>query len=854
MTRRVRRLGTVAVVVAGLVLAACGGGGRSDGAADDSPAATGSSGPVQFGDLASPCGPGQPSGSPDQAVDATSVTIGYGDDAGFQGNPGSNHEMSDAVEALISWCNEQGGIGGRQVKGIYYDAKITEVNNVMTEACGQVFMLVGQGFALGAGGEATRLGCGLPSVPGLLGGTDVANAPLMVTPAPQPVDHMNVEGAAAIAEAYPDAVKKVGVMLPNFPATIDFTQRAMRTFPTVGWQFLDCTQTYPISGVSDFRPFLQKLKECGAEVVLSTDTGNNLQNALDAARQIDFDPIWMVTSAIYTSSFADWNVNGNADKVHFGNVFVPLEDVTPGSANAAYVDLVTASGGDISYTGQQAASAFLLWATAAEACGADLTRACVMQQLRGVHDWTAGGMSSAQDPGGNKPGDCGLVIKVEGTAFVQWQPAGVGEFTCDPSYLAKVDPPIDSARRAAAGRRPDRPQERDRLTPERTRPARSGVRSRPRIRPSITRGNLHDRRTAVACQVQRARRAAAEGGRRVGGAGARHVRRRRRRGLPQPDPHPPERALQPPGVRPRSSGVPPHRVAHPQLHRRQLRRRVLRDPGRPGPRVHRARQPRRCRLHLVHHGVRCRRRRLRHPDLGRAERHPDGHRRRRQLRDPPRWRAGRAQLAGHPRRRRSHHHPPLLRVPVVGLGVADAARPDQHRGARPAAAAAAVERRAGRRQPPARHQPRAAEDGRRPEAAARRVAGAVRVDHAERLPAAGRAREHGLRRVRRGLLDGPLPDRPRRGAGDQGPLARVRLRQRLPLEPLVADVRLREPPGQPEPGQHHPRRRRRLHHDPRPRGSGPARTGSTPRAARWARSSGASSCPRARSRRRWPPW
>ena len=57
--------------------------------------------------------------------------------------------MSDAVGALIEWCNEQGGINGRQVKGNYYDASITEVNNVMTEACTQVFMLVGQGFALG---------------------------------------------------------------------------------------------------------------------------------------------------------------------------------------------------------------------------------------------------------------------------------------------------------------------------------------------------------------------------------------------------------------------------------------------------------------------------------------------------------------------------------------------------------------------------------------------------------------------------------------------------------------------------------------------------------------------------------
>ena len=439
----------VALVMAVALIAAACGEGRSDdeganGAEAGSATSVATTDAVSFGDLPSPCGPGEPSGAPDQAVDATSITIGYGDDAGFQGNPGSNHEMSDAVEALIDWCNEQGGINGRQVEGIYYDAKITEVNNVMTEACSQVFMLVGQGFALGGSGEQTRLGCGLPSVPGILGGSEVSNAPLMISPAPQPVDYVNVEGAAALAEAFPDQVKKAGIMLPNFPATIDFTQRVERTFPTVGWDFLDCTQSYPISGVTDFRPFLQKLKDCGAEVVFSTDTGNNLQNALDAAAQIDFRPIWMATSSIYTESFAAWNQNGNADDVYFGNVFTPIEDVTPGSANAAYVDIVTSHGGDTAYTGQQSASAFLLWATAAKACGNDLTRDCVMAELEAVDDWTAGGLSSAQDPGGNTPGECGLVLRVQGTAFVQWQPEEAGEFSCDPSYLVAVDPPIDS--------------------------------------------------------------------------------------------------------------------------------------------------------------------------------------------------------------------------------------------------------------------------------------------------------------------------------------------------------------------------------------------------------------------------
>ncbi len=59
-------------------------------------------------------------------------------------------------------------------------------------------------------------------------------------------------------------------------------------------------------------------------------------------------------------------------------------------------------------------------------------------------------------------------------------------------------------------------------------------------------------------------------------------------GVPQPDPHPPERAVRAPGVRSGPSGVPAHRVADAQLHRRQLRRGLLRDAGRPGPRVRRS--------------------------------------------------------------------------------------------------------------------------------------------------------------------------------------------------------------------------------------------------------------------------
>src|SRR6266699_347436 len=75
------------------------------------------------GTLVSPCGHGSATGATANGVTNTSITIGYGDDAGYAAAPGLDKEMSDAVKPMIKWCNDQGGINGRKVIGNYYDAK-----------------------------------------------------------------------------------------------------------------------------------------------------------------------------------------------------------------------------------------------------------------------------------------------------------------------------------------------------------------------------------------------------------------------------------------------------------------------------------------------------------------------------------------------------------------------------------------------------------------------------------------------------------------------------------------------------------------------------------------------------------
>lgn len=437
-SNRWRLLGALAALT--LAGAACGSDrgddpaapaeAEADGGGDDDGGDAAAGG---FGSLESPCGDGDGGPATEQGVTEDQIVIGYGDDAGYPQSPGLSHETSDAIEAMIAWCNEQGGINGREIVGNYYDAAITEVVNAVTEACDEVFMLVGNAWALDSAQEETRLGCDLPSVPTYSVSPEFANAPLTYQAVPNPADIYTAGWAGMIAELFPDEIKSATVVFGNFAATIDTKDKVVQTFPEFGFEFLDCPVEYNIAGEPDWKPFAQRLKDCGAEVVYySGQPFPNMQNLLDDAAQIGFEPIWLVDSNAYLASFAEWNATGNGDKVYLRTAFTPFEQAEGNPATQQYIDLVEGNDGDISQLGQQAASSFLLWATAAQACGAELTRDCVLDELSGITTWDGGGMHAETNPGGNLPPECGMLLKLEGTEWVQAFPEDEGEMACNP--------------------------------------------------------------------------------------------------------------------------------------------------------------------------------------------------------------------------------------------------------------------------------------------------------------------------------------------------------------------------------------------------------------------------------------
>jgi hypothetical protein len=396
-----------------------------------------SSSSTKFGTLPSPCGKGKATGSTDQGVTNSSINIAYGDDRGFSGLPGLDQEMGDAVKAMIAWCNAQGGINGRKLVGDYYDAAITNVGGVMTQACKKGFMLVGEGFALDSSGEQTRLGCNLAAVPGFTVSPQVANAYEMYQASPNPADYSPVSSAYEATKLFGKAkTQKVGQYNSTLSTQQASMAKAVQAYTKTGWKFLNCPVQINYNGEANYTPFVQKLQSCGAQIVYNDSTpGPTLYGALQAENQINYNPIWVEDSGAYTQAFAQWNTAGLGNNVYVRLSYEPLEAANVVPAVKQYISIVKKNGGLISQLGEQSTSSFLLWATEAKACGSTLTRQCMINKLSKVTNWTGGGLNASGNPSKNLPPSCGLLMKLQGTKWVQAYPKKLGSFDCSPKYI-----------------------------------------------------------------------------------------------------------------------------------------------------------------------------------------------------------------------------------------------------------------------------------------------------------------------------------------------------------------------------------------------------------------------------------
>jgi ABC-type branched-subunit amino acid transport system substrate-binding protein len=412
----------VLAVLAALAVAACG---RSD-----SPSSGGSStssttappttrGAGDFGALRDVCQRGDASGAPAQGVTPTQIKIGTFADPGFAGRPGLDQELFDTAEVFAKWCNAAGGINGRQIVVDEHDSALFDVKARMTEACAQDFFLVGGGAVFDNQGVQTRLACLLPDIPGYVVTAEARGADLLVEPLPNPIDNLAIGEYRYLGKQYPAATKHVGILTGDLTTTVTVAKQAEEAVKSLGWDVVYNDQ-YPSAGPPDWSPYAQGMKDKGVEGVIWVGEPENLAKLEIAMSEIGFAPTWVrADTNHYDQKLLDTG-GAAATNTFIPSSFVPFEDASKSPALQQYLDLMAKykpSAKAKALLGLQAWSAWLLFAESAKQCGSDLTRRCVYDHAKNVHDWTGGGLHAPTDPGNNKGSRCLVLLEAKNGRF-----------------------------------------------------------------------------------------------------------------------------------------------------------------------------------------------------------------------------------------------------------------------------------------------------------------------------------------------------------------------------------------------------------------------------------------------------
>lgn len=433
----------VLVLVLVLIAAACSRSDTTGDASNTEPAASGNAdGTGDFGSLEDVCQDGDATGATAQGVTNDSIRVATFSDPGFAGRPGLNQEFFDTARVFSEWCNAAGGINGRTIIVDERDAALTDYKPRIAEACAEDFFMVGGGAVFDDTGVEDRLTCLLPDISGFVVTPQARGADLVV----QPVPNSNTVVAAGafdwLGEEFPETTATVGILTAALPTTISQAKQYQEVAESLGWTVIYNNQ-YPPAGVTDWSPYAQAMKERGVEGLIWVGEPEGLAKLSQSMRASAYSLEWIRADAnAYDGILTD--VGGDAvGNVYIQSFFAPFEEADDHPATQQYLDAFEEylpDGKDRALLGLQAWSAWLLFAQSARDCGSDLTRACVYDNAKSVHEWTGGGLHASGDPGTNTPSECYLVMRATTDSFVRADIGATdGIYRCDEDSLRELE-------------------------------------------------------------------------------------------------------------------------------------------------------------------------------------------------------------------------------------------------------------------------------------------------------------------------------------------------------------------------------------------------------------------------------
>ncbi|MBN2623396.1 MAG: ABC transporter substrate-binding protein [Acidimicrobiales bacterium] len=395
-----------------------------------------------FGDLEEVCSDGEPGSATETGLTPDEIRLGTITDRGSAERPGLTQEMYDTAVAFAAWCNEHGGIGGRTVVIDDLDAKLFEYGQRIGDACQQDFALVGGGGVFDAQDNGARVACGLVNIPGYAVTPQARVAELQVQPVPNPVYSFASAGYRWIQGRFPEA-GKLGILWVNLDGPATIHDQIVEMAETMGFEVVFDEQYRPI-GETGWRGFVQKMREAGVTTFEMVGEPENMV-ALQQAMQTEgwYPEVIHLQPNFFDRKYAEEGSGSVSETTYMRSPFPTFDMADEVPAMADYLELMERYNpeGKTAMLGMQGMSAFLLFATAAKECGAELTRACVLEQAGAQEGWTAGGLHSPQTPGNQVATQCSLAIRVTPDGFVydeELTRPNEGIYNCDPGNVVEL--------------------------------------------------------------------------------------------------------------------------------------------------------------------------------------------------------------------------------------------------------------------------------------------------------------------------------------------------------------------------------------------------------------------------------
>ena len=393
-----------------------------------------------FGDLESVCQDGDASGATATGVTDAEIRLGTMTDKGFAGAQGLNKEMYDTAVAFSKWCNEQGGILGRQIVLDDLDVALTEYEPQVTEACENDFALVGGGAVFDDDPNGVRVDCGLPNIAGYVVTNEARSAELQVQPLPNPSASTNAGRYAAAKRDFPDGIESFGIMTSNLPAVLLVRDQLVEAAESIGYE-VDYSIEYAPQGETGWANFVADMQDKDIKILEYVGQPADLLQLNQAMETAGWHPdVLLLSSNFYDSNYAEQaaEVSGN---IYIQSQFHPYELAADNKATQDYLDIMEQynPGGKVALLGTQGLSSWLLFAKAATECGSDLTAECLLEKAAATTEWTGGGLHAPQTPGNTEPSSCYLILTLTPDGFVYNEDATAatddGLFNCDPENV-----------------------------------------------------------------------------------------------------------------------------------------------------------------------------------------------------------------------------------------------------------------------------------------------------------------------------------------------------------------------------------------------------------------------------------